>query len=325
MSAAVLMGFWDSTSSIHFILSPLAGMYALGWWAYEGLYRAGIKKTASPHGLVICVGNLQVGGLGKTPLTIGIADFLVSSGYEVVIGASGYGSPRSAEATIAPEGELKASEWGDEPAVIRDCLPGLHLVVGRDRVMAARLVHESFPKAILIMDDGFQHLPLHKDVSIVIEPDGRLNPFCLPIGPYREPRTGLARADYRVESVGNVLTIETGLSPDANMTGQDAQILTSIANPERFITTVESIVRPGTIVWQRLQRDHEPLQVGNLFDGFERSRPIFVTAKDWVKLRERPDLASWEIIVVRQHVVLSDPALKEFLLRKIDEIAPQAT
>lgn len=319
------MGFWDRTTALHVLLSPLAGLYAVGWWAYEGLYRTGIKRASSPHQPILCVGNLQVGGMGKTPLTIAIAGWLAERNLEVVIGASGYGSRHAADATIAPDGRLRADVWGDEPALIRDALPDVPLVVGRNRVLAAQLVHEQFPGSVLVMDDGFQHLPLTKQVSIVIEPRRRRNPFCFPIGPYREPRTGLSRADYRVEDVKDVLTLHTTLDPSIESVGSQVQVLTSIANPERFIQTVEEVIRPGSIVRRLALRDHDPLRVGNLFDGFDPSLPILVTAKDWVKLRERDDLDPWQIVVVRQQATLSDPSLEQFLLSKIDEIAAQAT
>ncbi|RYD40359.1 MAG: tetraacyldisaccharide 4'-kinase, partial [Verrucomicrobiaceae bacterium] len=152
------------------VLTPLSWLYAAGWQAYLATYRFGFKKAAEPHRPILCVGNLQVGGSGKSPLVRHLIDVLRGMGREVVVSCSGYGSPRAEAATLAPEGELDAAEWGDEPAMLRMQVPDLPLVVGRRRVLAAAIVHQHFPNAVMLMDDGFQHLPLRKTLSIVLDP-----------------------------------------------------------------------------------------------------------------------------------------------------------
>src|ERR1700740_2610619 len=174
---------WDSESPrarlIRIFLAPISFLYALGWRSYLALYQLGLKKPSEPHKPVVCVGSLQVGGSGKTPLTLYLAALLRKLGYEVAIGCSGYGCPASEAAKIAPDGPLKASEWGDEPAMIRELLPEVPLIVGRRRVLAAKLCHASFPNSVLLMDDGFQHLPLQKHLSLLAMPP-RKNQRCLP-------------------------------------------------------------------------------------------------------------------------------------------------
>src|SRR5690606_29737026 len=153
-----------------------------------------------PHSPIICIGNLVAGGSGKTPLTLAVADLLLNSGRELVVSTSGYGSPRQHEASFAPSCQLDVEEWGDEATMMRWLKPELPLVVGRDRVRAAEIVASISPGAIMLMDDGFQHLPLKKDVTVVVDVKSA-NQFCFPAGPYREPRRiGLNRADRVLRS-----------------------------------------------------------------------------------------------------------------------------
>jgi tetraacyldisaccharide 4'-kinase len=159
------------------VMLPLAGLYALGWMSYELMYKLGIKRPQQPHSPIVCIGNLRVGGSGKSPVVIHVAQVLQGQGREVVIGCNGYRSPRQEGASLAPAGPLDPREWGDEPAMIREALPDVPLVVGRKRVDAAALVAAHHPGAVLLMDDGFQHLPLRKDVSIVLDPERPVNSF----------------------------------------------------------------------------------------------------------------------------------------------------
>src|SRR4051794_30361708 len=99
------------------LLTPASWGYALGWQAYLAMYQLGFKKAKAPHRPIVCVGNLLVGGTGKTPVTIHISDLLTGLGHQVVISCSGYGSPASEAACLAPKGPLSASEWGDEAAL----------------------------------------------------------------------------------------------------------------------------------------------------------------------------------------------------------------
>ncbi|MEQ1824102.1 MAG: tetraacyldisaccharide 4'-kinase [Fimbriimonadaceae bacterium] len=210
---------WEGNSfkaiGIRVILSPASWLYALGWSCYRLAYDFGLKKSAKPHKNIICVGNLVAGGSGKTPITIYIARLLAEMGDQVVISASGYGGPHSEAAELAPKGELDPKIWGDEPALLRDELPEVPLIVGRRRVLAAEICAQNFPDAVLLMDDGFQHLPLAKDISILVEPDLR-NKQCLPAGPYREPQSSLKRADLVLSPKSGFKVLHGPIHPLAN-------------------------------------------------------------------------------------------------------------
>lgn len=298
---------WGGIGPINLVLTPLSGLYALGWRTYEWIYASGLKVAKSPHPRIVCVGNLASGGTGKTPLTIAVATILANLGYSVMIGMSGYGSPRSRDASLSPSGPLAAQDWGDEPAVVRHNLPQVPLVVGRDRVLAAQLAYDADPQSVLLMDDGFQHLPLKKDISILLDPH-LPNRFCFPAGPMREPRSGLARADVVLPSppIDVQFTTTFECVTGERRTRDRAIVLTAIANPLRFVEAVQS--QGIEIAEARLLPDHSPLNQSNLFESLDPALPIYVTLKDWVKLRDRDDLHGRNLWVgdVRATIVPED-------------------
>jgi tetraacyldisaccharide 4'-kinase len=282
-------------------LTPVSWLYAGGWLAYRSAYDLGLKRPTEPHRAVICVGNLLVGGSGKTPVTLHIAEVLRDMGRQIVISASGYGGPRTEAASLAPDGPLKASEWGDEPAMIRWLLPDVPLIVGRRRVLAAEICAKEHPRAVMLMDDGFQHLPLRKHVSILLDPLAPRNSMCLPAGPYREPRSGRSRADlilpdrFRVDSGPTGLIRHDGAAVPMDEAPDRSILLLAVGDPERIERSLrESGLHPVTV---RLLPDHDPMTAGNLFQFLPTDLPVITTAKDWVKLRERPDVGEREWLI----------------------------
>lgn len=290
---------WEETNYGAILLSPLAAIYALGWLGYESLYRFGLKKAKEPHVPVVCIGNLLVGGTGKTPLVLYVARMLREAGREVVISASGYGSPSSRSAQLAPLGDLDPAKWGDEPAMMRWFEPEIPMIVGRDRVEAARICAANFPNAVLLLDDGFQHLPLKKHVTIVIDPPHPANKLCLPAGPYREPRIGLRRAtivlprDFELKPSPLRFVGRRGEAVEPEL--GEVDVLTAIARPQRLLDSLAAMgMEPRTV---RCPPDHDPLRSLDLLAPFEGIRRLVVTAKDWVKLRQREDIANRDILI----------------------------
>lgn len=232
------------------LLTPASWIYALGWQGYLAMYRLGVKKAKAPHSPVVCVGNLQVGGTGKTPATIHLADVLLSMGREVVVSCSGYGSPASEAARLAPSGPLDAGEWGDEAALFRWLRPELPLIVGRRRVLAAETCHREFPTALLLMDDGFQHLPLKKHLTIVLDPPSP-NRRCLPAGPYREPWSNRGRADVVIPGDFRIEAAPMGfIGPDGRprTVGGSVCVLCALGRPRAFLAGLsEALSDPGSL------------------------------------------------------------------------------
>lgn len=287
---------WEAKSPLRALLLPLSGLYAAGWLGYLGIYALGLKRAARPGVPVVCIGNLVSGGAGKTPTTRFVLSRLRAMGREVVLSVNGYGSPRAGGAHWAPPGELDASEWGDEAALLRLGAPDVPMVVGRDRVLAARFVAEKTPRAVMLMDDGFQHLRLHLRHGLVLDPEGLTNRWCLPAGPYREPRRiGLRRASATAPGTfEHVRRALVGLDALPSEFG----LLCAVARPERLLADLAAQGhKPAT---RLVLPDHDPLTAGNLLAPFAADLPILVTAKDWVKLRARPDAGSrtWHVVDV---------------------------
>ncbi len=310
-------------------LTPLSWLYAAGWQAYLGIYRLGIKQAQQPHTPVVVIGNLVVGGSGKSPTTLHLAKLLSEMGREVVIGCSGYGARRAEAASLAPAGPLDPAEWGDEPSMIRWLLPDVPLVVGRRRVLAAEIAHASNPTAVLLMDDGFQHLPLKKHVSLVIEQPAPQNENCLPAGPYREPRSNYSRADAVVWGASTAeagFTLSRGktrlVAPDLlPIEIGKATAICALGEPERFLSELDQILELQSPL---VLPDHDDLREGTLLDRVPPGLPIVVTAKDWVKLRQRSDLEGSQFVIALQDVsVEPHDQFRAWLAAKLDEAQEQ--
>lgn len=302
---------------IRILLIPLGLLYAGGWQLYLLIYRLGLKKAQKPHAPIVCIGNLLAGGTGKTPTVVFVAQCLMELGHTVVIGCSGYGSPHAENASVAPEGELMPSEWGDEPTEIRELLPYVPMIVGRARVTAARLCAEHFPNAILLMDDGFQHLPLAKDVTIVLDPETP-NTLTFPAGPYRESRgVGRKRADLVIPSSEfrfEFSEIRFSL-PDGQPTSAppSARVLTAVGRPDNVRKNLE---QAGVDIKEFIAlMDHHPLD----FDLSQRSQdlPWIVTRKDWVKLKTRCTGPTNVVIAERTASIQPAEEFKKWLTIKL--------
>ncbi|MEI8281687.1 MAG: tetraacyldisaccharide 4'-kinase [Armatimonadota bacterium] len=312
--------YGDSVSAklVRILLWPLSCLYALGWQIYLLVYGLKLKRPYKAKNRVICIGNFTAGGTGKTPTTIFVAQCLREIGLQFVIGCSGYGAPHSVGASVAPAGALDASEWGDEPAELRNSLPDVQLIVGRARVEAAKLCDEQFPGYILLMDDGFQHMPIFRDLSIILDPD-MPNRMTFPAGPYREPRSaGMKRADLFIpngefsQSFSN-LTFST---PEGEIVPvvTKARVLTAIGRPDKFrhglekagITILEFIALP----------DHDKIEVD--FSTMDAEFPWIVTRKDWVKIRSHSSKSQITFVIAERTATI-EPAeeFKKWLTIKL--------
>ncbi len=180
------------------ILQPLAAGFRLGVKLRDAAYRRGWLKTRRLNRPVVSVGNLTVGGTGKTPLVAWIAQRLLNRGWRPAILTRGYGRcPRSGIIAVepGPDRAPQAREVGDEPALLARLLPDVPIVVGADRYRAGRLAEDRFNVDVHLLDDGFQHLALARDVDMLLVDvtqefsDGAL----LPAGRLREPCSALER------------------------------------------------------------------------------------------------------------------------------------
>jgi tetraacyldisaccharide 4'-kinase len=190
---------WLSPPS--FWLRGLAWLYTLGWRAYTGVYRLGLKRRVRMPVPVIGIGSLWAGGVGKTPVTIAVARLLQEAGVRVAVLTHGYGGSRyRMGALVDPAQCPDPAAVGDEAAELRLALPDVPIAVGKWRVRMAQSAMARWSPDALVLDDGFQHLPLARTLDLVLLPaESPLgNGYCLPAGPLREPPDGLQRASGAV-------------------------------------------------------------------------------------------------------------------------------
>lgn len=177
-------------------MQPLAWGYCATVGLRNRAYNTGILPAywpAEPSPLIISVGNLTVGGTGKTPVVTALAHYFAQQGRRVVVLSRGYGGEHH-----EPVARVTSPSQGDEPFLIQSQVPGARVIVGPDRVRAANGALKEAPADIILLDDGFQHRRLKRHIELVLidAETGLGNGHLLPAGPLREPITSLGRASY---------------------------------------------------------------------------------------------------------------------------------
>ncbi|WP_349431216.1 tetraacyldisaccharide 4'-kinase [Methylomarinum sp. Ch1-1] len=274
-------------------IAPLSMIYLDIIRLRRFLYRKGLLKSTKLPVPVIIVGNISVGGTGKTPLVIWLAKLLKQKGYRPGIISRGYGGAAKNEPVIV-EADSQPGIVGDEPLVIvkhSDC----PMAVCRNRVAAAQLLTGLHQCNIIISDDGLQHYALERDIEItVIDGERRFgNGYCLPAGPLREPLERLREVDlvivngvaveegeYSMHFVGaEAVCLKTGESvPLREFCGQGLHALAGIGNPNRFFNLLD---QAGLSFEGRAFPDHHQFTAADI--EFDDDRPVLMTEKDAVK------------------------------------------
>ena len=192
---------WTRTGVLTVLLSPLAALFSIVTWLRRLAYRRGWLAAVSVGVPVIIVGNITVGGSGKTPLVIWLVNWLRAQGYRPGVVSRGYGGTARGCAAVQPDSSPAA--MGDEPLLIR-VKTGVPVVVGRDRVAAARTLLARHPGVdVIVADDGLQHYRLQRNIELAVvdAASGLGNGWPLPAGPLREPRSRLASVDAVIQVV----------------------------------------------------------------------------------------------------------------------------
>ena len=185
-------------SPITLPLAPLTLLYGFAVRLRSIAYKGVLRQKSLP-GTVVSIGNLTVGGTGKTPATCMLAEWALGEGYRVAILSRGYAGKYKRKVLEVSDGnDINAGpeEGGDEPYLLARRLPGVPVIISQDRYEAGIWAHNRFGTDFFILDDGFQHLSLKRDLDLVLldatSPFG--NGHLLPWGPMREPIDQLARA-----------------------------------------------------------------------------------------------------------------------------------
>ena len=182
-------------------LAPASFCYFLIVSIRNFLYNTGLMKSEKLAAFVISIGNLTTGGTGKTPVTSAIANHFIGLNKKVAVISRGYGGKLSSKNTnIISDGEntfFTADMAGDEPFWIAENSKGTVVITGKDRATSGKLAVEKFGCEVLLLDDGFQHRRVQRDLDIVLVDCVNKfgNGFLLPAGPLRESLNGIKRAD----------------------------------------------------------------------------------------------------------------------------------
>ncbi len=311
----------------------LAAPLLLASWVFAAVavvrraaYRVGLLRRARVPARVISVGNLVVGGAGKTPVVIYLAQKLTERGVKVAVLSRGYGGRVGKGPCLVSRGGgplVGAEVAGDEPVLIARRCPGVGVVVARRRDVAARMALSELSAQVLILDDGFQHLRLARDLDLVVvdAERGFGNGWTLPYGPLREPTWALRKADlvwlsrsdtpsvqanalaerarrrgqrivrsaYRV---AEVIDLETRGAMGKNaLKGARVVMLAAIARPDSFRA---QLLRAGaTVVGENVFPDHHPFRPEEIAETESMARSakadvVVTTEKDAARIPSPP-------------------------------------
>lgn len=298
---------WYGDAEPGWLLSSLEQGFRRAVRLRRSAYHTGRKVVARLPVPVIVVGNLTVGGTGKTPLTLWLAEFLKSHGYRPGIVSRGYGGrPQRRPLAVGPD--TPAAVAGDEPVLLAR-RGGCPVYVYPRRVEAARTLLAETDCNLVIADDGLQHYALGRDIEIAVVDGlrGFGNAHCLPAGPLREPPDRLHEVDLVVhagsgpagttvmtlvgESADNLLD-PTRRQPLAGFADGPVHALAGIGHPERFF---EHLRRQGLAVVGRPFPDHHAFRREDL--AFAGAEPLLMTEKDAVKCLQFATPNHWQVRV----------------------------
>ncbi len=287
--------FWQTDSLPATLLTPISWAYAAG----AALHRA-VRTAYKAPIPVLCVGNLVVGGAGKTPVALSVAARLIAQGKAVHFLSRGYGGREAGPLLVDPE-HHDAATVGDEPLLLARTAP---CWISRDRAAGVRAAAAAGAEFV-VMDDGFQNPSIQKDISLVVI-DGETgfgNGRLIPAGPLRESvRSGLGRADAVVllgsDSAGVTAMIPretpvlratiTPTPPPDLLNGDMVYAFAGIGRPEKFFATLESL--NCRVTGRQAFPDHHPYtkrEIDDLLDRAQQAAAIPVTTeKDHLRLPE---------------------------------------
>jgi tetraacyldisaccharide 4'-kinase len=320
-----LQHHWYRITPLHLILFPISLVFRAMVALRRELYLSGFLTSHQLLLPVIVVGNISVGGTGKTPLTLALSQQFIQRGWHPLIISRGYG--RTSQSPQPVRASSTAAQVGDEPLLMaqRDICP---VWVGADRVATAQVALQAHPQCdVVLCDDGLQHYRLQRDVEIAVI-DGALgygNGLMLPAGPLREPVSRLLTVDAAVVNGGDAGAGQYGMrltgavfynllnpgqvASPADFHKPNIHAVAGIGHPQRYFQHLETLGIPFT---PHAFPDHHPYRATDL--SFKDCDAILLTEKDAVKCATFADARYWVLRVDAQ----IDPALIDHILRKID-------
>jgi tetraacyldisaccharide 4'-kinase len=333
------------------LLAPLAALYGGAVSARLGAYRCGFLRVHRAARPVLSVGNLAVGGTGKTPFVRWLAHELLARGTRPSILTRGYGRASRGSVVVSDGAGAVASvrASGDEAAALARALPRVPIVADRDRLAAARRVEDLVPDVgVHLLDDGFSHVALARDLDVVLldatAPDA--GGALLPEGRLREPLSSLARADLVVVTkceqadpaaaralanrwapgapVYHALTRVLGIRDDSgeevrtkDLPGATLVAVAALARPDAFFATLADLgIAPAGAVTFRDHDPYGPFALGRIERAAEESgaTAVVTTEKDAVKLEGRLRLPLFRVAV---EMAVTENGFVEDALRRL--------
>lgn len=296
--------FWQKRTGLAYnLLRPVSALMGVLIAARRFAYRRGWLRQAHLSVPVIVVGNIAVGGSGKTPVVAWLCQKLIAHGWQPGIISRGYGGQTRESTLVDPTWEKASQYFGDEPVLLAQ-LTGVPVAIGKDRVQAGQKLLSTHPHVdIIVSDDGMQHYRLARDLEIaVLDPKTLGNRTLLPAGPLREPLSRLQKTHLvllhgdddpaLLSARGNVPAWPMYLrGTDQVVSLSDAHqhrairdfkrpvhAIAGIGQPERFFTQLESL---GLTIIRHPYPDHYCFTAED-FASFSEA-PKLMTAKDAVK------------------------------------------
>jgi tetraacyldisaccharide 4'-kinase len=336
----IITSGWVKPKLLNYLLLPVSLVYWILFSIHRGLYRLGFKRSYRAPVPVIVVGNLTVGGTGKTPTVIALCKELTKRGKQVAVISRGYASqgshsPQLIDFSKSSETGLKAQNVGDEPLLIAKHTK-LPVMVGSNRQKSIEALLGQYKLDVIVSDDGLQHHALLPDIKICLHDKtiARSNRFLLPSGPYREAYSNLQHQEIVLEhmpigesvnlagqagrfsmvlNTGELVQVNQSPSKQlqAPQSGDTVHAVAGIGNPARFFNTLEKL---GYKIIQHAFPDHYSYTSESL--RFGDSNPIIMTEKDAVKCTELGLDNLW-YLSVEMHI---DNALYDLLEQKLAKL-----
>lgn len=342
----------NKLNSLFLFGRPLGPLYGLVMKIREKLYTKQLFKQENVGVPVISVGNLVLGGTGKTPTVIHIAGILKARGLTPAVVSRGYGGKSKAQINIVSDGKsvLMTPEFaGDEPVLLARSLAGVPILTGKKRILPCTYAVDHLGVDVILLDDGFQHMGVSRDVNLVLFDATELagNSRIFPAGPLREPVAALNRTtafvitgqnDHnrkRSEAFAELLrskfkdvpvftsSISTPIITDGDEKKvnikdiKNAFVFCAIANPERVIASINSL---GVNVSGSLEyKDHSSYNQKTITSLCQKATQakaecLVTTAKDFVKVSKLHFTLPLYVLHIKQE---PEPGFDDFVLKSI--------
>jgi tetraacyldisaccharide 4'-kinase len=326
-------------------MNPLTGLYGAATALRNALFDRGTLASRRLEQPVVSVGNLSVGGSGKTPFVIALGELLKARSIRFDVLSRGYGRKTRGVLVVEPGGS--AADFGDEPLLIARRL-GVPVIVGNSRYEAGRIAEQKFESQLHILDDGFQHRSLARTFDILLMTERDFDDRLLPSGRLREPLSSLERAD--------AIVLPAGLAADHPNSSRDAAcrvssvlqqkpvwrvdrklilpnlppapvVFCGIARPDQFFTQVRAAgVTPAAEVEFRDHHAYDRSDVKRLLTMRSKlgAGGFLTTEKDAVNLGPlQADLQPFAVATLS--LTLEDPAgVVDAILSRIAEQKPRS-